>query len=64
MVDGGRQDRCRVRVWFGEHVIAQYIAEPALAARYEQAMRRRFAGLKVTNDRLGATEDPSAAGDS
>ncbi|MFB6724833.1 hypothetical protein ACFCV3_31950 [Kribbella sp. NPDC056345] len=64
MVDGGRQERRRVRVWFGEHVIAQYIAEPALAARYEQAMRRRFAGLKVTNDRLGATADPSAAGGS
>ena len=48
-----RQHRRRVRVWFGEHVIAQYVAEAALAARYEQAMRRRFAGLKVTNDLLG-----------
>lgn len=49
----------RVRVWFGEHVIAQYIAEPALAARYEHAMRRRFAGLRVTNDLLG----PAAVAD-
>jgi len=48
-----RQHRRRVRVWFGEHVIAQYVAEASLAARYEQAMRRRFAGLKVTNDLLG-----------
>ncbi|MFI5734424.1 hypothetical protein ACIA49_30185 [Kribbella sp. NPDC051587] len=48
-----RQHRRRVRVWFGEHVIAQYVAEASLAARYEQAMRRRFAGLKVTNDVLG-----------
>ncbi|WP_405064695.1 hypothetical protein OG474_16775 [Kribbella sp. NBC_01505] len=48
-----RQHRRRVRVWFGEHVIAQYVAEAPLAARYEQAMRRRFAGLKVTNDMLG-----------
>jgi hypothetical protein len=48
-----RQHRRRVRVWFGEHVIAQYVAEAPLAARYEQAMRRRFAGLKVTNDLLG-----------
>jgi hypothetical protein len=47
-----RQHRRRVRVWFGEHVIAQYVAEAALAARYEQAMRRRFAGLRVTNDLL------------
>jgi len=48
-----RQHRRRVRVWFGEHVIAQYVAEAPLAARYEQAMKRRFAGLKVTNDLLG-----------
>ena len=48
-----RQHRRRVRVWFGEHVIAQYVAEAPLAARYEQAMRRRFAGLKVTNYLLG-----------
>jgi hypothetical protein len=41
-----------VRVWFGEHVIADYRAEPALAERYAQAMSRRFAGLKVTNDLL------------
>lgn len=48
-----RQHRRRVRVWFGQHVIAQYVAEAPLAARYEQAMRRRFAGLRVTNDVLG-----------
>ena len=51
-----RQHRRRVRVWFGEHVIAQYVAEAPLAARYEQAMRRRFAGLKVTNDLLGSAD--------
>jgi hypothetical protein len=53
-LDEGRQHRRRVRVWFGEHVIAQYVAEAPLAARYEQAMRRRFACLRVTNDVLGA----------
>ncbi|TDD28546.1 hypothetical protein E1218_06925 [Kribbella turkmenica] len=53
-LDGSRLNRRRVRVWFGEHVIAQYVAEAPLAARYEQAMRRRFAGLRVTNDVLGA----------
>ena len=51
-----RQHRRRVRVWFGEHVIAQYVAEAPLAARYEQAMRSRFAGLKVTNDLLGPAD--------
>jgi hypothetical protein len=43
-------ERRRVRVWFGEHVIADYNAEPALAERYADAMSRRFAGLRVTND--------------
>ena len=51
-----KQHRRRVRVWFGEHVIAQYVAEAPLAARYEQAMRRRFAGLRVTNDVPGPTD--------
>jgi hypothetical protein len=45
-------ERRRVRVWFGEHVIADYNAEPALAERYAAAMQRRFAGLRVTNDPL------------
>ncbi|MFD7158316.1 hypothetical protein ACFV9C_27215 [Kribbella sp. NPDC059898] len=52
--------RRRVRVWFGEHSIATYVAEPALAARYEAAMRRRFAGLRVTNEPIGSSDaEPS-----
>jgi hypothetical protein len=43
-------ERRRVRVWFGELVIADYRAEPALAARYEAAMSRRFRSLRVTNE--------------
>ncbi len=42
------QPRRRVRVWFGEHAIADYTAEQALAERYAAAMARRFAGLRVT----------------
>ncbi|TDU87565.1 hypothetical protein EV138_1089 [Kribbella voronezhensis] len=38
----------RVRVWFGEHVIADYTAEPAKAIRYQAAMTRRFYSLRVT----------------
>jgi hypothetical protein len=49
LTQSAQQRRC-VRVWFGEHVIARYVAESALAERYEHAMRRRFAGLRVTND--------------
>ncbi|WP_112236869.1 hypothetical protein [Kribbella monticola] len=40
-------DRC-VRVWFGEHVIAEYTDEPEAALRYQAAMTRRFASLRVT----------------
>jgi hypothetical protein len=40
----------RVRVWFGEHLIADYVADPESAANYEAAMRRRFVSLRVTND--------------
>ena len=52
-------ERRRVRVWFGSHPIADYTAEVPLANRYEQAMRRRFAGLRVTNDPLAAKEPPT-----
>ncbi len=44
--------RRRVRLWFGRHQIADYIGEPASAARYEAAMRRRFPGLDITNHPL------------
>jgi hypothetical protein len=41
---------CCVSVWFGEHKIVEHIAEPAHAAHFEAAMRRRFASLRVTNE--------------
>jgi hypothetical protein len=39
-------------LWFGPHLISDYIGDQAGAARYEAAMRRRFPGLDVTNDPL------------
>ena len=45
-----RVERRRVRVWFGDHVVADYRAEAELAERYAAAMSRRFAGLRVTSD--------------
>jgi hypothetical protein len=41
-----------VRLWFGRHVIADYIGDPASADRHEAAMRRRFPGLEITNEPL------------
>jgi hypothetical protein len=43
----------RVRVWFGEHVIVDQVCEPAFAARFERAMRQRFASLRITNEPVG-----------
>jgi hypothetical protein len=40
--------RYRVQVLYGEVPIAEYAAEPALAARYAAAMKRRFPCLRVT----------------
>ncbi|MEV6416709.1 hypothetical protein [Kribbella sp. NPDC051718] len=51
-------DRC-VRVWFGEHVIAEYTAEPQTAMRYQAAMARRFASLRVTIEPAVADADLS-----
>ena len=53
--DSGPQ-RCRVRVWFGDHVVADYSAETELAERYAAAMSRRFAGLKVTSEPIAVTD--------
>ena len=40
----------RVRVWFGAHPIADHIAAGDQAGQYEEAMRRRFASLRVTSE--------------
>ena len=45
-----------IRVWFGEHVLADYTAEPEIAAEYAAAMSRRFMGLRVTSDPLPDSE--------
>ena len=40
----------RVRVWFGAHPIADHTADAEQAVQYEEAMRRRFASLRVTSE--------------
>jgi hypothetical protein len=57
---GARQRR--IRVWFGEYVIADLRAEPALAERYAEAMIRGFPGLQVTNEPLEPSDDPAPVG--
>jgi hypothetical protein len=38
----------RVRVWFGQHVVAEYVAAAQFAEEYAEAIGRRYAGLRVT----------------
>lgn len=45
-----RIEQRHVRVWFGQHVIANYVADAEHATRYAEAMDRRFAGLRIPND--------------
>jgi hypothetical protein len=57
------QPRRRVRVWFGEHAIADYTAEPALAECYAAAMGRRFTGLRITLVVAPPLQAPAPDGD-
>jgi hypothetical protein len=54
-------ERRHVKVWFGQHVIGEYVADPDAAARYAAAMDRKFAGLKITTDVVLPGETPVRA---
>jgi hypothetical protein len=56
LADGPLPTDRRVCVWFGEHLIADYIGDAAAAAQFEAGMRRRFSSLRVTNE-LAVTPD-------
>lgn len=45
-----------VRVWFGAHVVTEYVAAPERAVQYAEAVGRRFAGLRVTVDDVPAAD--------
>lgn len=40
----------RVCVWFGTHLIADFIGDPDAAVAHESAMRGRFLSLRITNE--------------
>lgn len=51
-----------VRIWLGDHLIAEYVAEPDRASRYQRVMTPKFTGLRITVDgaaNTGASELPS-----
>ena len=59
MADGDTSAPRRVRVWFGEHLVAEYVASRAAADAYTSAMTQRFAGLLVTvDDEVSGRERP------
>jgi hypothetical protein len=43
-----------VRIWLGDHLIAEYAAEPDRASRYQRVMTPKFTGLRITVDNAGA----------
>ncbi|ONI79100.1 hypothetical protein BWI15_00195 [Kribbella sp. ALI-6-A] len=45
---GDTDTKLRVRVWFGDHPIADYTAAPEAAQRYAESMGRRFASCRVS----------------
>ncbi|TCC39367.1 hypothetical protein [Kribbella sindirgiensis] len=60
LADVPRSTDRRVRVWFGEHVIADYTAEPAKALQYQAGMTRRFASLRITIEPVAPLRSPDA----
>ena len=53
--------RC-VRIWLGDHLIAEYVAEPDRASRYQSVMAPKFTGLRITVDPApSGPAEPSAA---
>lgn len=56
----------RVRIWLGELLIAEYVAEGERAWRYQRVMTPRFTGLRITVEPLpadGADAGAEAAAD-
>lgn len=40
----------RVCVWFGTHLIAEFVGDPDAAVAYESGMRGRFINLRISNE--------------
>jgi hypothetical protein len=51
--------RRNVRIWLGDHLIAEYVAEPDRASRYQRVMTPKFTGLRITVEAMsGASGSP------
>lgn len=55
------QPRRRVQIWLGDHLIAEYVAEPDRASRYQSVMAPKFSGLTITVEPDPYGQQPCAA---
>jgi hypothetical protein len=46
--------RRNVRIWLGDHLIAEYVAEPDRASRYQRVMTPKFTGLRITVEAMSS----------
>lgn len=60
-VEAEPAERRHVKLWFGSHVIGEYVGDIEAATRYAEAMDKRFAGLHITNEPVPPGEDPVRA---
>lgn len=54
-------ERRHVKLWFGQHVIGEFIGEAEHAERYAEAMDKRFGGLRITTEPVPAGVTPVRA---
>jgi hypothetical protein len=53
--------RQKVRIWLGDLLIAEYVAERDRASRYQRVMTPKFTGLRITIEPLATGPRDGAA---
>lgn len=56
-----RVEQRHVQLWFGEHVIGEFVGDAEHAESYAKAMDRKFGGLEITTKVVPAGETPERA---
>jgi hypothetical protein len=51
----------KVRIWLGDLLIAEYVAERERASRYQRVMSPRFTGLRITVEPADAEAGQTSA---
>ncbi len=51
MMGEGEPEDHRVMLWFGEHLLRSYRADPSAATEYSKAISQHFPGVMVTVDK-------------